>query len=372
MSKRKSPLWIFVEEFGGYQSPDVWGIISNETELVVIEASNSHLDPKKIDEIPLLVAVPSSQLHFSCNTSHNLPLICGFKDHNFRVISDDKTPKDCIFIPNVIMTKIFKIEPKDKILLSKINDKNSVPSTSFIHYTLNESKPEFDPSEHANESIISSPDCISIKNSNSNRDEIVRIKCTSFDNFNVYADLLRQTSHRMILFHGQSGCGKTEIVHNAVNQLNFCPEYSSKIIYIDLLTSELVTNHNYNSSITFILDHTDEYLLQEPDLDENINVKYMKLCKKLESILQMHKENRVTLISRSSKIFSKFATIFLLPFDFIFTLEKLNDWKFHLNCDPFDSVFGLNEAKSLLELHILHPLQFSEVYKLNQMNLHSR
>ena len=42
-SLRKSPLWIFIEEFSGYQSIDTLGIISNDTELVVVETADNHM-----------------------------------------------------------------------------------------------------------------------------------------------------------------------------------------------------------------------------------------------------------------------------------------------------------------------------------------
>lgn len=371
-SIRKYPLWLLIEEFGGYQSPDILGIISNDTELVVIEVSDSLVKHKTGEESVYLIAVPSSQFHISCNPIHNLKRVCSFKKHSFTILADDKVPRDCMLIPNVIMNDIFKINPKDRVLLTISNDENDVPFTSFIHYTVDGSKPEFTAIEHSNESIISASNGFSIKSSNSYEDEIVKIKHLNFDNLNEYAKLMLETSHRLILFHGQSGCGKTEYVIDAINQLNFCPDYTSKIIYVDLLASELDSNCDFNSSTSFILDHVDEFLVDEPDSDEKMNKKYAKLWKKLEWIIQMNTENRVTIISRSSKIFSKLSTKISLPFDYIFTLENENNWKFQMNRNPFESVFGLKEAKSLLELHILHPLQFSDVYKFNQMNLHSR
>lgn len=372
-SIRKSPIWLLIEEFGGYQSLDILGIISNETELVVVEASDSHAEHSIPEETILLMAVPSSNLHFSCNPIHNLKRICSIKNHSFRIVADEKVPNNCICIPNVIMSDVFKINPKDNVLLSISNDGTDVPFTSFIHYTVDGSKPEFAASEHCNESIISVYNGVSIKikSSSSNSDEIITIKTLNFDNLNSYAKLVLETSHRMILFHGQSGSGKTEAVLDAINQLNFCSHCKSKIIYVDLLTSELDSNYDFYSPTIFILDHVDEYLTDESDSDEKMNKKYAKLWKKLEWMLQMNTENRMTIISRSSKIFSKLSTKITLPFDYIFTLEKANNWKFQMNRDPFESVFGLKEAKSLLELHILHPLQFSDVYKFNQMNLYS-
>lgn len=371
-SLRKSHLWILIEEFGGYQSPDILGIISNETQLVVVDAADSHVNHKTCEENLNLIAVPSSQLHFSCNPIHNLKRICSINNHSFRIVADEKVPKNCIFIPNVIMSDILKVDPKDKILLSIHNDENTVSFTSFIHYRVDGSKPDFNVLEHSNESIISAYNGFSIKSSQFNFDSTINMKRSNFDNLNDYAKLLLETSHRMILFYGQSGSGKTEVVLAAINQLNFCPEYTSKIIYVDLLTSELESNCYLNCPKTFILDHVDEYLIDDPDADEKMKKKYAKLSKKLEWIAQMNTENRVTIISRSSKIFSKLSTTVSLPFDYIFAMEKANNWKFQMNRSPFDSLFGLKEAKSLLELHILHPLQFSNVYKFNQMNLHSR
>lgn len=372
-SIRKSPLWIFIEEFSGYQSRDTLGIISNDTELIVVEKTDNHMKNKLKEQNTSLIAVPSSQTRFSCNPSHNLPQICSFKDHNFKVLADERVPKNCIIIPHVILADVFKISPKDKIIISEANSDKSTPFSSFIHYTIDGSMPKLNPNEHNNETIISSSNGFSVKTSDSNIEQIVQLKCNDFKDLNDYAKLLRETAHRMILFHGRSGCGKTQAVRDAIDQLNFSPEFFSKLVYVDLLTSELDLNYNFNDSpISFIMDHVDEFLLEEAEVDEKVNKKYAQLCKKLENILLMHEENRVTLISRSSKLFSRFSSKISLPFDFIFTLEKQNSWRFKLNDASFDSVFGLSEAKSQLQYHILHPLQFADVYKSNQMNLHSR
>ena len=372
-SLRKSPLWIFIEEFSGYQSIDTLGIISNDTELVVVETADNHMKYKALNEIIPLIAVPSSLTYFTCNPSQNLPQICWFKEHSFKVLADENVPENCIIIPNVVLTDILKITPKEKILLKQFNDKKNVSFTSFIHYTLDGERPDFNPIEHNNETIISSSNGISIKTSDSNFEQMIKLKTVDFTNLNVYARLLSETFHRMILFHGQPGYGKTETILEAINQLNFRSDYFSKIIYIDLLTSELDPNYSFNDGpITFIMDHVDEFLLEETDFDEKMNKKYVRLWKNLEYILSMHNNNRVTLVSRSSKIFSKFSSKISFPFDFIFTLEQSNIWKFNLNEDPFNSVFGLNEAKSQLQLHILHPIRFANLYIFNQMNLHSR
>lgn len=370
---RKSPLWICIEEFSGYQSRDTLGIISNDTELIVVEKTDNRMKNKLQEQTISLIAVPSSQTHFSCNPGHNLPQICSFKDNNFKVLADERVPKNCIIIPHVILTDVFKISPKDEIIISEAKSDKSMPFTSFIHYTLDGSKPSLNPNEHNNETIISTSNGFSVKISDSNTEQIVKLKCKDFNELNDYAKLLHETAHRMILFHGRSGCGKTQTVRDAIDQLNFCPEYFSKIVYVDLLTTELNLNYNFNDvPISFILDHVDEFLFEEAEVDEKVNKKYAQLCKKLENILLMHEENRITVILRSSKLFSRFSSKISLPFDFIFTLEKSNSWSFEFNADPFDSVFGLNEAKSQLQYHILHPLQFADVYKFNQMNLHSR
>ena len=59
----------------------------------------------------------------------------------------------------------------------------------------------------------------------SNIEQIVQLKCNDFKDLNDYAKLLRETAHRMILFHGRSGCGKTQAVRDAIDQLNFSPEF---------------------------------------------------------------------------------------------------------------------------------------------------
>lgn len=373
LSIRKSPVWISIEEFGGYQSPNILGIISNETELVVVELNHNNIKSIKVEEkLPHLFAVPSLKPYFACHSFHNLPEICSYKNHSFKILKDDSVHKNCILIPYVIIYNIFKISSKEKIQFSRIHEDMNVPFSSFTHYTFDGMKPEINLLEHSNESIISSPNGISIKTNYSNSDEVIKLKSESnLDNLNTYTNLLLETSYRMILFNGQSGCGKTEIVLETINQLNFRPDYFSRIIYIDLLTSDFESHFDLNSSKTFILDHVDEYL-QEGQDDEKINRKYVKLWKKLEWILLMNIENRITIISRTAKIFSKLSTKFSLPFDYVFKHEKSNNWNLQLNHNRFDSIRGLSYAISLLELHILHPLQFSNIYKFNQMNLHSR
>lgn len=368
---RKTPLWITIEEFGGYKAPAVLGIISNDTELVVIDSiSDDHIYKRFETEIPPLISVPTSDFYFSCNSSHEIPELCSYRDESFRIRKCESVPRNVIFVPDIILSKFFKIHPKEKICLSS-GSKISNSYSGTYNFSINENACEFESNQHSNETIISTPNGIVIKTSEIDYNQMNRIKPLDIPIKNSIADLLLETFYKCVLFHGQAGSGKTKAAQAAICHLSYSSNFLSQLIYIDLLTSSLDINFLEESSIVFVIDHVDEYLQSQSEIDKDIT-KYILLYKKIIDILQICKDNRVILISRSSEIFSKYSSIAMFQFDLIFKSEDSKNWNFEINPEPLISVFGLNEAKSLLEKFILNPLQFSYAYKTNQMDVHSR
>lgn len=369
---RNNPLLIKIEEFGGYQSPDMLGIISNDTELVVID-NNDQVQAMEDhhDYLPPLIAVPTSEFYFSCHPSHKLPQICSFQDETFGVSKCESVPINVLLIPDVILSKHFKTAPKDKITLSR-RVEASKSFTGTYQYNIDGKLCNFEPDEHLNKSIISTSGGIVITTSKIDFDQINQIRPFCSAPNNNFTKYLLKTSHKITLFHGQAGSGKTRMAHESLQQLNYNPEYLSKIEYVDLLTSGLNTDFPDDTPFTLIADHVDEYLQHGEDMDEKGIIKYIILCRKIVHFLGTCKENRVILISRSSKIFSKFSSIASLQFDHIFTFEESQNWSFNINTEPLSGILGLSEAIDSLERFILNPLQFSCVYKANQMDVHSR
>ena len=369
---RKTPLWIKIEEFGGYQTSDVLGIISNDTELVVTDSkkSDNQSDNYFEIEIPSLIAVPTSDFHFSCNSSHEIPELCSYRDESFIVRKCESVPNNVLFVPDIILSKFFKRLPKEKIILSS-GSKFSNSYSGTYTFSADGIVREFESNQHSNETIISTSDGIIIKTSEIDFNQINRIKPLNIPMRNSFAELLLETFYKCVLFHGQAGSGKTKAAQDAIRYLNYSPNFLSQIIYIDLLTSSLNINFIEDSSIVFVIDHVDEYLQSQPEIEKDVT-KFILFFKKILDFLQICKGNRVILISRSSEIFSKYSSIAMFQFDHIFTSENSKTWNFEANLEPLTSVFGLNEAISLLERFILNPLQFSNAYMANQMDVHSR
>lgn len=371
-SLRNTPLWIKIEEFGGYQTSDVLGIISNDTELVVIDSKTddqSTCNPKI--EIPSLFAVPTSDYHFSCNSSYEILDLCSFKEETFRVRKLDSVPPNVLLVPDLVLSKVFKISPKEKITLLP-SSKLSNSYTGTYNFSVDGIKCEFEIDQHYNETIISTSNGIAIKTSEIDFNQINCIKPFIKGSKNAFTEFLSETLYKCVLFHGQAGSGKTKTAHEAIRYLNYSPTFLSQIVYIDLLKSSFNLKFPEKDPIVFIIDHVDEYFQSQSEIEEKDVTKYICLYRKIFDILQVCKNNRVILISRSSKIFSNYSSIAPLQFDHIFTLECSKNWNFEVNTVPLTCVFGLNEAKKLLERFILNPLKFSSAYLANQMDLYSR
>lgn len=369
---RNLPIWIKIEEFGGYQAPDKLGVISNDTEIIILESDDKD-SPENLHkfQFPRLTIVPHPGFEFICNSSLKIPDICSFQNHSFKIQKNDLIPNDVLLMPDVLLSKIFKIVPKDRIVLSSNFSKASKFNGSII-YSKNGSKIYFDPVKHSDETIISTPEGIAIKTNSSEPNQFHVIPSVAPNGFNELADFLQKTSHRLVLFHGSAGSGKTKLIHDAINQLNYSLNFLLKLKYIDLMNSDLIIDLKMDVSTVFFLDHFDEYLLRESESDEKITIKYSNVSKKILHFLQMQKDSRFILISRSSKVFSRFSTIISLPFDSVFKFESSETWNLNLKTEPLDCIYGLDDAKKFLEINILNPLQFSNIYKANQMNLYSR
>lgn len=370
-SIRKLPLWITIEEFGGYQTSAVLGIISNDTELVVIDSKSDNQVNNHFEiEIPSLFAVPTSDFYFSCNSSNEIPELCSYRDESFRIRKCESVPRNVLFVPDIILSKFFQMHPKEKICLSS-GSKFSNSYSGTYNFSVDGNVCEFESNQHSNETIISTSNGITIKTSEIDFNQTNCIKPLNIPVNNYFSELLLETIYKCVLFHGQAGSGKTKAAQTAICHLNYSSNFLSQIIYIDLLTSSLDFNFLEESSIVFVIDHVDEYLQSQPGIEKDIT-KYILFRKKIIDILQICKDNRVILISRSSEIFSYFSSIAMFQFDRIFTAEDSKNWNFEINPAPLTSIFGLNEAKSLLERFILNPLQFSNAYMANQMDVHSR
>lgn len=347
------------------------GIISNDTELVIIDYNDDQGINRLDTEIPTLLAVPSVNFTFLCNPCHKVPEICSYRDEYFRISTCDSVPPNVLLVPDLILSDFFNLMPKDKILLSP-GVKYSESYSGTFNFSLDESLCEFDPNQHPNETIISTSNGIVVKTSKIDFDQITQIRPLNLSKMNVLTQFLLDSSHKFILFHGQPGSGKSKNALEAVNQLNYDPKFFSQAIYIDLLSSPSNINVPEEKSIVAVIDHLDEYLQPHFETDEKNIMDYILLFKKIRGILQSCNENRVVLISRSIRVFSNFSSIVPLQFDHIFALENSKHWEFKVNPEPLTSVFGLNEAKYLLERYILSPLQFSHAFITNQMDVHSR
>lgn len=369
---RKTPVWIKIEEFGGYQSSDALGIISNDTELVVIDSckDNQNMDENDI-KIPPLFAVPSTDLYFSCNPFQKIPEICSYQDETFRIKKSESVPPNVLLVPDFILSEIFQMKSKEKIILSP-SYKSAASYSGTFNFSVDGNTCNFDYKQHEIETIISVSNGIVVKTSKIDFNQINQIRAVDIESKNVLATFLIETNHKFVLFHGHPGSGKTKITIEAIKNLNYSANFLSSTIYIDILTSTININFSNETSTVFIIDHVDEYLQSDSEMDEKTITKYVLLYRKIADILLVCKENRVILISRTSKIFSNFSSIAALQFDHIFTLENSKSWNFKVNQEPLDSVFGLNEAKKILERCILNPLQYSDAYKANQMDVHSR
>jgi hypothetical protein len=370
---RKLPLWIKIEEFGGYQTSDALGMISNNTELVVIDSKfdNQSSHNSEIDKFTSLLAVPTSDFHFSCNSSHEIPELCSFRNESFRIRKLETVPPNILLVPDFILSKIFNLNAKEKITLSP-SLKYSNSYTGSYSFSVNGNVCEFENNMHTKETIISTPNGVAIKTSEIDFNHINRIRPYIKPSKNIFTELLLDTFFKCVLLHGLAGSGKTKAAQEAIQYLNYLPNFLSQIIYIDLLKSSLNLNFSEEIPIVFVIDHVDEYLQSQSDIEEKDAIKYILLCKKIVDILQYCKSNRVILISRSSRIFSNYSSIVTLQFDRIMTFEGSKKWDFEVNPEPLACVFGLNEAKFMLERFILNPLQYSDAYMANQMDVYSR
>lgn len=363
---RKQPLWIKVEEFGGYQPSNKLGIIADNTELVIIDTCD--IKTENNFDFPSFIAVPHFGFEFMCNSQYKLPQICSFNDHYFKVLQNEAVPQNVLLVPEIILRDVFKLNPKQNIKLSDGSNISSIDYSNVVHYSVDGLKCHFNESEHLKESIISSPNGIAVKMPQTVSKEVIVIKSKVPGELNEFAQFLNKTLKKFILFHGSAGTGKTKCVREATQQLNFKPYFLYQIFYIDLLTSDF--NSTQNSGL-FLFDHVDEYLQVETEIDDKTIRKYVNLYRKIAELL-LQRNNRIVFISRSPKSFSPFSKVLTLPFDSTFSLETSKTWKFSKTSEELNCVFGLTEAKKSLERHILNPLQFSDIYHANQMNLYSR
>ena len=364
---RKQILWIKIEEFGGYKSSGKLGIISNDTELEIIENLNKNIENPAIFRFPTLLAVPHSEFTFKCNSNHKLPKICSFKEHSFKVLQDDSVPQNVALVPDLVLSRLFKIVPKHQFILSE-GPNSPVAYSNICHYSVDGSDCLFEPSEHLNESIIETSNGIAVKIVKPEAEKNIIAQLTPSE-FNGLADFLHKSTHKLILLHGKAGIGKTKNIMEAINQLNYSCDFVKKTVYVDLLTSDFLS---IDAPAIIFIDHIDEYLQMESESSEARSIKkYIILCRKISELL-LQKGNIIVCVSRSTKVFSNYSYILSLPFDYIFTFQKSENWDFNQNPMPLNCVHGLEDAKKSLEEHLLNPLQFSAIYKANQMNLYSR
>ena len=376
---RNKPLWIKIEEFGGYQTPEKVGIIGNDTELIVMEEFETTLQIENL-VISKLVAVPSSKFTFSANPCQRLPQICSFKGYNFKIEKDENVPIGILVVPDVILHMIFELLPKDIIALKHnscedITDENC----GLKHFSADGLLCEFDRKFRRKETIIPASNGIVVKTKHHDSEEIIYCKRIITKTLNKFSEMLSKSSSRLILFHGPAGCGKSETAIEAIDQLNYSYNFLLPIIYSDLITIDekkflLQTQKSKNINHLLILDHVDEYLKSDSDeADDKNAIKYMKLCHLISNIIEFNKRSKIVLIVRSLKSLSRFFSISSLPVDEIFSMEESKNWKF--NCSVSSNTYlnfrGLDEAKSLLERYILNPLRFSDVFRANGMNLYS-
>lgn len=369
-NSRKAPLWIKVEEFGGYQSPEKLGIISDDTELVFVDSPNE-LGRTDDNNAYSFIVVPSSGFDFVCNPAQTIANVCSFQSHQFLVRKCEKVPRGVLLIPDIILNEVFRVSPKDEIdILASVS--TALEFSGIIHYSVDGATCNFEAGKHLNETIIAAPNGIAVKSFANESSQIHRFKTPASLESNSFSEFISQTKHRMILFHGQSGCGKSKAVADAIQYLNYSSSYLFKIVYIDLMTTDLYINSDIDLFSTIIFDHADEYLQIESDAEDEVTRKYVNMCRYISELLSMHKTAKVVLVSRSSKAFSRLSSAFSLRFDYSFRLEASKGWSFDVNPEPLISVFGLEEAKSSLHRLILNPLQFYRVYAANNMDLHSR
>lgn len=367
---RNTPLWIKVEEFDGYKSPEKLGVISNDTELVFID-SISEPSPNVSSFVHSFIVVPTFGFEFHCNSAHGTPDICRFKDHQFIVRKCETVPQGVLLVPDIILKDVFKICSKEKIeICSSISEIPEFFST--INYSADGGICIFESSNHLIETIISTPTGIVVKSSNSEPNVIIPLNTEKSFESNSFSEFISKTEHRIILFNGQSGCGKSKAIGDAIQYLNHSSSYLFKMIYFDLLETSDLSFSNIEDFSVIILDHVDEYLLVESDSDDEVTKKYIRLCRDISDLVSMYKMVKFVIVTRSNKDFTQFLPKFPLRFDYSFSLQKFEGWTFDINLQPFEDVLGLVEAKLSLQRLILNPLKFYSVYKANNMDLHSR
>lgn len=377
---RMDPFYIVIEELCGYKSNSVYGILSNDTELVVINSSDCaddinsspRFEPRIID----LVSIPTTSFKFFSNSLCGLSRLCSFKEHSFIVEIDDSLPEGVILVPEIILISIFKLRAKSKICISSNSSKVfDMTLLGQYHFSVDGLNCKYDSNIHIGETVIPCDNGIIAFSNEIGTTKVCPIEISSLLPLNCFASFLHSSSKRMILFHGPSGCGKSKTVLDAMTQLNFRPDFHFQFQYLDLSVKSFTIDESlyvYDKSI-IILDHADEYLNENENEDrEKPSRKLFKLHYTIMNLLSRSSLCRICLIVRSIRDFSGFLKNAPLPFDFLFTsVPEKSEWGLAKPHGPWNDIFGQKHAKLQLERYILNPIRFNYIFQANNMKLHS-
>lgn len=386
---RAEPVWIRIDEFGGYQQADRLGILHNDTEVIVLSEPPT-CETRDTCREQVLRVLPARSNYFAIHSSilhgtQHMSLL----NHRVRVSPDDTLPPGYLQVPDAILAEIFRLSPKSfvtvrlegdapdsrppprVILLSSTTGRDDPPSATHIHNLLK---------THPSETIIPlSCDTFIVREpGDAGPTEIRHFTSLSRGVSNVLATFILEqmikSNRRLCLFSGGIGSGKTRLVHEAIRFLDYSSHCPLQIGYLDALCDPL--SASLRPSQLIVVDHVDEFLDQEEDdTGRFASRRYMELCSLVETVL-LQTDGRVMLITRSNRALAPHLSTHPLPVDCVFSNQPSWDGAprdtapLRSTPAPLPLVLGLEEAKAVLAQHIFNPLRFASLYRANGMKAH--